>query len=53
VERELAEIVAIQRQAVKGVKLHFVIVSAGVQAVEVGDAVDSEQHGLAVDNERA
>ena len=26
---------------------------AGVQAVEIGPAVDAEQHGLAVDHERA
>ena len=26
---------------------------AGVQGVEVGDAVDAEHHGLAIDDERA
>jgi hypothetical protein len=51
VERELAQIVAIDRQDVEGVKLHSVIVPAGVQAVEVRDAVDAEQDRLAIDDE--
>jgi hypothetical protein len=33
--------------------LHFVIVPARVQAVEIRYAVDAEQHRLAVDDERS
>ena len=29
------------------------IVPAGMQAIEVGEAVDTEQHGLAIDHKRA
>ena len=32
---------------------NLVIVLAAVQAVEIGDAVDTEQHRLAIDDERA
>ena len=46
-----AEVVAVIGQAVEGVEPHFVIVLAGVQGVEVGDAVHAEHHGLALDHE--
>jgi hypothetical protein len=39
------------RRCVEGVELHLVIVPAGMQAVEIGAAVDAEQHGLTVDHE--
>jgi hypothetical protein len=48
-ERQLADILAVARQD----QLDFVIVLAAVQAVEIGDAVDTEQHRLAIDDERA
>jgi hypothetical protein len=48
-QRQLAQIVTIADQTVEGVEFDFVIVFAGMQAVEVGDAVDSEQHGLAIE----
>ena len=38
---------------VEGVELHLGIMPARVQAVEIGPAVDAEQHGLAIDHERA
>ena len=39
-------------QHVEGVELDLGIVPAGMQPVEVGDAVDAEQHGFAVEDER-
>ena len=39
------------RQDIEGVELDFVIVLAAVQAVEIGDAFDTEQHRLAIDDE--
>ena len=50
-QRQRAQIVAAEREDIEGVELHLVIVLAGVQRVEVGDAVDAEDHGLAVDDE--
>jgi stress response protein YsnF len=52
VQRQLAQILAIKRQDVEGIELHLVIMLSRVQAVEIGDAVDTEQHRLAVDDER-
>ena len=48
----LPEILAVADQHVEGVELDLGIVLAAMQPVEVGDAVDTEQHGLAVDHER-
>jgi len=46
-----AQIVAVEREDVKGVELDLVVLFAGVQGIEVGDAVDAEHHRLAVDHE--
>jgi hypothetical protein len=43
-QRQLAQIVAVDDQRIKGVELHRVIVFARMQRVEVGDAVVTEQH---------
>ena len=51
-QRQLAQILAVADQHVEGVELDLVIVLARVQAVEIGAAVDAEQHRLAVDDER-
>ena len=42
---------AIEREYIEGAHLHFVIVLAGVQRVEIGDAVDAKDDGLAIDHE--
>jgi len=34
-------------------ELNLVIMPAGVQTVEIGDAVDAQQHRLAIDDERS
>ena len=47
------ELFAVADQHVEGVELHFIVVPARVQPIEVGPAVDAEQHGLAIDHERA
>ena len=52
-QRQLAQILAVADQHIEGVEFDLGIVPARVQAVEVGDAVDAEQHRFAVDHERA
>ena len=47
----LSQIVAVERQHIEGVELHFLVVPARVQRVEVGDAVGAEHHGFAVDHD--
>ena len=47
------EIVAVADQDVEGVELDFMIVHPAMQAVEIQNTVDAEQHGLAIDHERA
>src|SRR3981189_162847 len=53
VQRQFPQIVAIQRQDIERVELNLVIMPAGVQTVEIGDAVDAQQHRLAIDDERS
>jgi hypothetical protein len=43
-----ADVLAVADQHIERVKLHFVIVPAGMQPVEVGNAIHAEQHALAV-----
>jgi hypothetical protein len=45
------QIVAIEGKNVEGIELHLVIVPAGMQRVEIGDAVDSEHGRFAIDDE--
>jgi hypothetical protein len=40
-------------KAIKDIELDLGIVLARVQAVEIGNAVDAEQHGFAIEHERA
>ena len=51
-QRQLPQIVTIKRENIEGVQLHFVVMPAGMQPIEIGDAIDSEQDRLAVDHER-
>ena len=51
-QRQPADVLAVADQNIEGVELHLVIVPARVQPVEIGAAVDAEQHGLAVEDER-
>jgi hypothetical protein len=53
VQRQLAQIVAIKRQDIEGVEHYLVVMFSGVQAVEIGDAVDANQDRLAIDDERS
>jgi hypothetical protein len=41
---------AIERQDIEGVKLDLVVMFPRVQPVEIGDAVNAEQHRLAIDD---
>jgi len=34
------------------VELHFIVVFVEMQAIEIGTAIDAQQHGFAVDDER-
>jgi hypothetical protein len=42
---------AVERQDIEGVELHFVVMLARMQRVEIRDTVDTEHHRLAVDHE--
>jgi hypothetical protein len=53
VQRQLSQIVALQRQDVEGVELNLVIMPARVQPIEIGNAVDAMQDRLAIDDERS
>jgi hypothetical protein len=46
-----AQIVAVHRQHIEGTELNLFVVLAGKQRVEIGDPVNSEDHGLAIDYE--
>jgi hypothetical protein len=46
------QIVTFEAEDIEGVVLHLVIVLPGVHAVEVGNAVDTEEHRLAIEDER-
>jgi hypothetical protein len=50
-ERQVAEVFAVHRQHIEGIELRLVIVLARMQRVEIGDAVDAEDDGLAIDDE--
>ena len=45
------QVVAVKSKDVEGIELHFVIVLAGMQLIEIGDAVNAEDDGLAIDDE--
>jgi hypothetical protein len=50
-QRQSPQVIAVERQNVEGVELHLVIVLAGMQSVEIGDAVDAKDHRFAIDDE--
>ena len=50
VQGQLAQVVAALGQDVEGTELHFGVVLARVQRVELGDAIDAQDHGLAVEH---
>src|SRR5262252_4404908 len=45
-----AQIISIHREHVEGAELHFIVVFAGMQRVEIGDPIDAEDHGFAVNH---
>jgi hypothetical protein len=49
--RQLAQIIATFKEDVAGAQLDSLVVLAGMQRVEIGDAVSTEDDGLAVDHE--
>jgi hypothetical protein len=51
-ERQFADVLAVADQDIEGVELDLGIMPARVQAVEIGPAVDAEQHGFAIEHER-
>src|SRR4051812_23994846 len=50
-QRELPQVIAVERQDVEGIELHLVVVLAAVQAIGVCDAVDPKENSLAIENE--
>jgi len=50
-QRQPAKILAVADQDIEGVELDLGIVSARVQAVEIGPAINAEQHGFAIEDE--
>ena len=51
-ERQLADVLAVTDQTIERIELHFVVMLAAVQAVEIRDAINTEQHGFPVDHKR-
>src|SRR6516165_8492944 len=49
-QRKPAEIVAVHSEHVEGAELYLFIVPARMERVEVGNAIDAEDHGFAVDH---
>ena len=49
-QRQPAQIVTVQRQDIESIELHLVVTPTRMQRIEIGDAVDTEQHGLAIDD---
>ncbi len=50
-QRQLAQVVAIQGENIEGVELHFGIMLPAVQVLEIGDAIDAQQHSFSIDDE--
>jgi hypothetical protein len=48
----ISQILAIKRQDIEGMELDLVVMFPRVQSMEIGDAVDAEQHRLAINDER-
>jgi len=46
-----SQVVAVHHEDVEGVKLDFVIVLAGMQRVEIGNAINAEHDGFAINDE--
>jgi len=49
-QRKTAQIVAVHRQHIEGAELHLFTVLAGMQRVEIGDAVYAKDDRLTVDH---
>ena len=47
-----AKILTVAHEDVEGVEHDLIVMLSGVQSVEIRDAVNTEQHGLAVEDER-
>ena len=50
-QRQVANVPAVDRQHIEGAELDGAVLLAGVQRVEIGDAVDAQDDGLAIDDE--
>jgi len=48
---QLAQVITVEREAIERVKLNLGVVLAGVKSVEIRNAVDPQQHRLAIDDE--
>ena len=49
-ERKTAQIVAVHCQYIEGAELDFLAMPAGMQGIEIGDAVNAQDDGLAIEH---
>jgi len=50
-KRQIPDILTVDRQYIEGAELDLAVLFAGMQRIEIGDAVDAQDHGLAIDDE--
>jgi hypothetical protein len=49
-ERKTTQVVAVHSQRIEGVELDPLVMPAGVQSAGIGDAIDTQDDGLAIDH---
>jgi len=49
-KRQVAQIITVHCQHIEGAELNFIVVLAGMQRVEIGDPVSTQDHSFAVDH---
>jgi len=48
---QIPQVITVHCQHIEGAELHFVVVPAGMQCVEIGIAVNAQDYCLAIDDE--
>jgi hypothetical protein len=46
----LRQVIAVHCQHIEGAKLHFFVVPAGVQRIEIRDAINAQDDGLTIEH---
>jgi len=49
-KRQVAQIITVHCQHIEGAELNFIVVLAGMQRVEIGDAIGAQDHRLAIEH---